>query len=217
MRKYLPIVLLLAFTFLIFAITSFKPPLLDDADATHAKAAKEIIERSDWVTLHINGVRYLEKAPLMYWAVALSYKIFGLTEFATRLPLAISAILLVAAVYHFGRWMGGGRAGFYSGLAMCVGLGVYLFTRVMIPEVIITFFLTIAFYFFLKVYYGELDSRWAYVFYACMAAAVLSKGLIGIVFPGGVLFVFVLMTGGWRRWWQMRAVSGMAVFLIIAV
>ncbi|HKC88290.1 MAG TPA: glycosyltransferase family 39 protein [Blastocatellia bacterium] len=211
------LLLLLLLTALIYVGSAWNPSLQDDADASHARAAREIVERNDWVTLHINGVRYLEKAPLMYWAVALSYKIFGFTEFATRLPLAISAMLLVAAVYHFGRWMGGGRAGFYSGLAMCVGLGVYLFTRVMIPEVIITFFLTVAFYFFLKVYYGELDSRWAYVFYACMAAAVLSKGLIGVIFPCGVLFVFVLMTGGWRRLWQMRPVSGMVVFLIIAV
>ena len=211
------LLLLLLLTALIYVGSAWNPSLQDDADASHARAAREIVERNDWVTLHINGIRYLEKAPLMYWAVAFSYKLFGFTEFATRLPLAIAAMLLVAAIYYFGRWMGGGRAGFYSGLAMCAGLGVYLFTRVMIPEVIISFFLTVAFYFFLKVYYGELDTRWAYVFYACMAAAVLSKGLIGIVFPCGVLFVFVLMTNGWRRLWRMRPVSGAIVFLIIAV
>jgi 4-amino-4-deoxy-L-arabinose transferase-like glycosyltransferase len=133
------------------------------------------------------------------------------------LPLAIGAMLLVAAIYYFGRWMGGARAGFYSGLATCTGLGVYLFTRIMIPEVIISFFLTVAFYFFLKVYLGELDARWVYVFYACMAAAVLTKGLIGIAFPCGALFFFVLMTRGWGRLWKMRPISGSLLFLIIAV
>jgi 4-amino-4-deoxy-L-arabinose transferase-like glycosyltransferase len=209
--------LLLLLTALIYVGGAWSPSLQDDADAAHAEAAREIVERGDWVTLHINGVRYLEKAPLMYWAVAAAYKIFGFTEFATRLPLAIGALLLVAAVYYFGRWMGGGRAGFYSGLAMCTGLGVYLFTRIMIPEVIITFFLTVAFYFFLKVYLGELDSRWAYIFYACMAAAVLAKGLIGLVFPCGALFVFVLMTNGWRQLLKMRLLSGSLLFLAIAV
>jgi 4-amino-4-deoxy-L-arabinose transferase-like glycosyltransferase len=208
--------LLLTLAALIYVGSAWNPSLQDDADAAHAEAAREIVERDDWVTLHINGVRYLEKAPLLYWATALSYKIFGFTEFATRLPLALGAMLLVAAVYYFGRWMGGARAGFYSGLAICTGLGVYLFTRIMIPEVIISFFLTAAFYFFLKVYFGELDTRWAYVFYACMAAAVLTKGLIGIVFPCGVLFVFVLMTNGWRRLWQMRPISGSLLFLLIA-
>jgi len=210
------LLLLLLLTASIYVGSAWNPSLQDDADAAHAAAAREIVERDDWVTLHINGVRYLEKAPLMYWAVALSYRIFGFTEFATRLPLAIGALLLVAAVYYFGRWMGGGRAGFYSGLAVCAGLGVYLFTRIMIPEVIISFFLTVAFYFFLKVYLGELDTRWAYLFYACMAAAVLTKGLIGIVFPGGVLFVFVLLTNGWRRLWRMRPISGALLFLVIA-
>jgi 4-amino-4-deoxy-L-arabinose transferase-like glycosyltransferase len=211
------LLLLLLLTALIYVGSAWNPSLQDDADAAHAEAAREIVERGDWVTLHINGVRYLEKAPLMYWAVALSYRIFGFTEFATRLPLAIGAMLLVVAVYYFGRWMGGARAGFYSGLATCTGLGFYLFTRIMIPEVIISFFLTVAFYFFLKVYLGELDARWVYVFYACMAAAVLTKGLIGIVFPCAALFVFVLMTKGWSRLWKMRPISGSLLFLIIAV
>ena len=177
------LLLLLSLTALIYIGSAWNPSLQDDADAGHAEAAREIVERGDWVTLHINGVRYLEKAPLMYWAVATTYKIFGFTEFATRLPLAIGAILLVAAVYYFGRWMGGARAGLYSGLAMCAALGAYLFTRIMIPEVFIAFFLTVAFYFFLKVYLGELDTRWVYAFYACMAAAVLTKGLIGSSSP----------------------------------
>ncbi len=208
---------LLFLTALIYVGSAWNPSLQDDADAAHAEAAREMVERDDFVTLHINGIRYLEKAPLLYWAVATSYKIFGFTEFATRLPPAIGALLLVIAVYYFGRWMWGERAGLYSGLSVSVGLGVYLFTRIMIPEVIISFFITVAFYFFLKVYFGELDSKWAYVFYAAMAAAVLTKGLIGIVFPLGILFFFVLLTRGWRRLWRMRLLSGTLLFLLIAV
>jgi 4-amino-4-deoxy-L-arabinose transferase-like glycosyltransferase len=51
----------------------FHPPLLDDADSVHAEAAKEMVERGDWVTLHANGIRYLENAPLMYWIIAASF------------------------------------------------------------------------------------------------------------------------------------------------
>jgi 4-amino-4-deoxy-L-arabinose transferase-like glycosyltransferase len=203
-------------TAFIYLGSAWSPSLQDDADAAHAQAAREIVERHDWVTLHINGVRYLEKAPLMYWAVASSYKLFGFTEFATRLPLVIGTMLLVAAVYYFGRWIGGGLAGFYSGLAISTGLGVYLFTRIMIPEVIISFFLTLGFYLFLKVYFGELDPRWIYAFYACMAGAVLTKGLIGLVFPCGVLFLFILLTKGWKRLWRMRPISGILLLLAIA-
>lgn len=209
--------LLLLLTALIYVGSAWSPSLQDDADAGHSEAAREMVERGDWVTLHINGIRYLEKAPLMYWAMALSYKIFGFTEFATRLPLAIAVLLLVTVLYYFGCWMSGARAGFYSGLAIATGLGVYLWTRIMIPEIILAFFLTTAFYFFLKVYFDELDSRWVYLFYACMAAAVLTKGLIGIVFPGGVLFAFVLLTNGWKRLWRMRPISGVLLFLVIAI
>src|SRR5262245_58070085 len=214
-RTHLSLLLLL--TALIYVGSAWSPALQDDADAAHAEAAREIVQRGDWVTLHINGIRYLEKAPLMYWAVAAAYKGFGFTEFATRFPLAMGTMLLVAAVYYFGRWMGGGKAGFYSGLAMCTGLGVYLFTRSMIPEVIIALFLTVAFYYFLKVYLGELDTRWVYVFYACMSAAVLTKGLIGVIFSCGALSIFVLMSRGWRQLLKMRLISGSLLFLAIAV
>ena len=215
--RLLSLSLLTLLTALLYVGSAWSPSLQDDADAAHAEAAREMVERDDWVTLHINGVRYLEKAPLMYWAVALSYKIFGFTEFATRFPLAVGTLLLVLALYHFGRWAGGERAGLYSGLAVCVSLGVYLFTRIMIPEVILSLLLTVALYFFLKVYFGELSPGWSYVFYAGMAAAVLTKGLIGIVFPLGTLFVFALLTEGWRRFRKMRPLTGLLLFLAIAV
>jgi 4-amino-4-deoxy-L-arabinose transferase-like glycosyltransferase len=97
MRKHLPIAQILTFAAAVFLATSFRPSLLDDADATHAEAAKEMIERDDWVTLHVNGVRYLEKAPLLYWAVAASFHIFGFNTFAVRFPTVLVIILLADA------------------------------------------------------------------------------------------------------------------------
>ena len=83
----------------------FSPALLDDADSTHAEAAREMFVSGDYVTLHVNGVRYLEKAPLPYWLVAISYHIFGVNEFASRLPMALSVLLLgvLAVVWGGGR------------------------------------------------------------------------------------------------------------------
>ena len=60
----------------VFLGSMFSPPLLDDADSTHAEAAREMLLTHDWVTLHVNGIRYLEKAPLLYWSIATSFKIF---------------------------------------------------------------------------------------------------------------------------------------------
>ncbi|HNC44467.1 MAG TPA: hypothetical protein PLU80_09890, partial [Acidobacteriota bacterium] len=99
------IMALVVLTLVIYVGSAWAPALQDDADAAHAQAAREIVERNDWTTLHINGIRYLEKAPLMYWMVAASYKVFGFTEFGTRFPLALGTLALVLAVYQFGQWM----------------------------------------------------------------------------------------------------------------
>ena len=82
------LLLLICLTALIYLGSAFAPALLDDADAANATTAREMVERNDWVTMHMNGVRFLEKAPLMYWAIAASYQAFGVSTFAARLPLA---------------------------------------------------------------------------------------------------------------------------------
>ena len=103
MRKPLSIALTLAFMALVYVSLCFQPSLLDDADSTHAQAAKEMLQSGDFVTLHIDGVRYLEKAPFLYWLVAASIRIFGVNEFAVRFPTAVAIILLAFMVYVFGR------------------------------------------------------------------------------------------------------------------
>src|SRR5215469_2059444 len=86
---------------LVYVITIFHPALLDDADTVHAEAAREMLLRHDWVTLHINnGFRYLEKAPLMYWLVAASFKLFGVSEWSERLPMALAMLALLLVVYR---------------------------------------------------------------------------------------------------------------------
>ncbi|MBO0723371.1 MAG: glycosyltransferase family 39 protein, partial [Blastocatellia bacterium] len=209
--------LLFSLALLLYVGSAFQPALLDDADAANAETAREMIERHDWVTMHMNGVRFLEKAPLMYWAIAGSFKLFGVSTFTARLPLALAALALVLTVYRFGVWMSGERAGFYAGLSLCVGLGTYIFTRALIFEVILTLWITLAFFIFLKVYYEELNPNWIYGCYICLAAAVLSKALIGVLFPLGTLFLFVWLTHGWKRVRQMRLLSGALLFLLLAV
>src|ERR1700730_12308208 len=94
----------------------FSPALLDDVDSTHAEAAREMFVSGDYVTLHINGVRYLEKAPLPYWLVACCYRLFGVNEFASRLPMALSVLMLGVLAVGWGRRAFGKRAGIYAGL-----------------------------------------------------------------------------------------------------
>src|SRR5260370_11211581 len=126
----------------------FQPALLDDADTVHAEAAREIATVDhDWVTLHINnGFRYLEKAPLMYWAVAASFTVFGVHEWSARLPIALGVLALLLVTYRLGRRVvsqqnQGEEAGLYSALALVTGFGPVIFTRILILDMAVALLL----------------------------------------------------------------------------
>jgi 4-amino-4-deoxy-L-arabinose transferase-like glycosyltransferase len=200
----------------VYVGSMFTPGLLDDADSTHAEAAREMVVTGDYVTLHVNGVRYLEKAPLPYWLVAFSYKALGVDEFSTRVPMVLSVMLLGLLAFYWGRRAFGERTGIYAGLFVYTCAGVYLFTRILIPEVLLSLLIAAALYLFLTALEPEAAAwRW-YAGYAMMALGVLTKGLIALVFPCGAAFFFLLVTGDWRRWREFRMFSGVALFLVIA-
>src|ERR1700686_4665734 len=194
----------------------FSPGLLDDADSTHAEAAREMFVSGDYVTLHVNGVRYLEKAPLPYWLVAFCYRIFGVNEFASRLPMALSVLLLGVLAVMWGRRAFGERAGIYAGLMVYTGAGVFLFTRVLIPDVLLSLLIAASLYFFLTALEPNGRTwRW-YAGYACMALGVLTKGLIALAFPGGTAFLFLGVAGEVAAGREVPVTSGLALFLLIA-
>src|SRR5580765_6872118 len=110
------------------------PSLMDDVDAVQAQIARNMLDSGDWVTARLDGVAYLEKAPLIYWAIAGSYKIFGVSDWAARIPIALSAMALAWLTAAFGVWAFGKRAGFYAGLCVSTCIGLFLFTRILIPD-----------------------------------------------------------------------------------
>ncbi|HEX6821704.1 MAG TPA: glycosyltransferase family 39 protein [Candidatus Sulfotelmatobacter sp.] len=194
----------------------FSPPLLDDADSSHAEAAREMYVSGDYVTLHINGVRYLEKAPLPYWLVAGSYQLFGVNEFATRLPMALSVMLLGILAIAWGTRAFGERAGIYAGLFVYTAAGVFLFTRIFIPDVLLSLLIAGSLFFWLSALEDRGPAWKWYAGYVCIALGVLTKGLIALVFPAGTAFFYLLLTGHWRRWREFRLASGLVLFLMIA-
>ena len=209
--------LLLAIIFvLVYVGSMFSPALLDDADATHAEAAREMVARGDYVTLHVNGIRYLEKAPLPYWLVAGAYRLFGINEFAARLPTVLAVLLLAWLGLTWGRRAFGERAGTYAGLFVLTCSGVYLFTRIFIPDVLLSLLIAASLYFLLAAL--ELSGRtWRwYAGYACLALAVLAKGLVALVFVGMPAVIYLAITGEWRRWREFRLFSGLALLFVIA-
>lgn len=219
--------------FVFFAsYTLLTPPLLDDADSVHSEVAREMLVRHDWTTLYANGIRYLEKAPLLYWSMAASFKIFGVSTAAARLPLALTVLALAFALEAFARraFGNGGsttrdlpgiRAGLYSGLILLSSFGIFIFTRIMIPDVMVCLWLALAiFCYWLSEQTEHPSSLVCYGFAACCALNVLTKGLIGIVFPIGIVIAHLLLTRGWRgslaRLRQLHPVGSFVVFLLIA-
>ncbi len=194
-----------------------RPALLDDADTVHAEAAKEMLQRHDWVTLYANGIRYLEKAPLMYWGVAASYKLFGVSEWSTRFPLMLGVLAMILSTYGLGHWALGDEGGFDSALVLATALGPFLFTRFLIPDVAVGLWLTLTFWLFLVSLEQKKPARWiCWGLAAACALNVLTKGLIGLVFPAGAIGLYLLLTGNFRHLLKLRLFSSALIFLAIA-
>jgi 4-amino-4-deoxy-L-arabinose transferase-like glycosyltransferase len=263
--------LTLALLWLVFyaSFTLLAPPLLDDADSVHAEVAREMLLRHDWTTLYANGIRYLEKAPLLYWSIAASFKAFGVGTPQARLPLALTILALALAMEAFARRAfrnlnpeprveqpnAGTRAGLYAGLITLSSFGIFIFTRITIPDAMVCLWLTLAIYCdWLTENPDEPPNRLpqtntvssrpkaahfaaavegpasltndpplrlpCFAFAACCALGVLTKGLIGIVFPIGIVAAHLILTRGWRgaiaRILRCHPFTSTAVFLSIA-
>lgn len=216
-RFWLSILALTLLWLFIYGPGLFRPSLFDDADASHAEAGREILVRHDWVTLHQDGIRYLEKAPLPYWGMATAFKLFGVSEWTARLALHLSVLALAFFVYQLGRRFLTAQAGFWAGVIFLTSVGPFIFTRILIPDVTVGLWIGLGLYFFLDGWRSgspSLLSCWALA--ATIALNVLTKSLIGIVFPCAIIFVFLLLVGDLRHILKMRLVSSTLVFLLIA-
>jgi 4-amino-4-deoxy-L-arabinose transferase-like glycosyltransferase len=187
---------------------------MDDVDAVQAQIARNMIDSGDWVTAHLDGIAYLEKSPLKYWLIAICFKIFGVHDWAARLPVSGSALLLCWLTFRIGKWAFSERAGLWAGLILATCIGLFLFTRIQIPDVTITATIALAMWGFLRTF--ESDGWWSSVMPAAIGAGLLLKGLIAAVFPIAAAVLFLIFTrqlGIWRRFHPFR---GILIILAIA-
>jgi 4-amino-4-deoxy-L-arabinose transferase-like glycosyltransferase len=220
-RPYSGLVVVL-FASLIFIGCIVSPPgLMDDVDAVQAQIARNMLTSGDWVIARLDGVPYLEKSPLIYWLIAISYRIFGAHDWSARIPVALAAVLLAWVVWRYGRWAFGEAAGFYAGLASATCVGLYLFTRIQIPDVMLTVSVCAAFWSFQR----ALDDQetcprlWAALLAASLAVGVMLKGLIAVVAPiGGVILYLALTRQLFSRavWKRLHVLTGALIILAIA-
>lgn len=194
---------------------------MDDVDAVQAQIARNMLQSGDWVTARLDGVAYLEKSPLKYWMMAVSFLIFGAHDWAARIPIALAAVGLCWLTARFGAWAFGGRAGLYAGLTLATSVGLFLFTRILIPDVVLTLAIALALWGLMRA--TEEDEAhprlWAMTMWAAVATGLLLKGLIAAVFPAAAGTLYLYFTGRlFRRktWVALRPAQGAALFLLIA-
>jgi 4-amino-4-deoxy-L-arabinose transferase-like glycosyltransferase len=212
-RHYQWVVLFVAT--LVFAVAAQSPPsLMDDVDAVQAQIARNMLDSGDWVTARLNGIAYLEKAPLKYWMIAVSFALFGVSDWAARIPIVLSSIALCWLVARMGAWAFSRRAGLLAGLVLATSAGMWLFTRILIPDVVLTLTIALAMWAFLQVLEGR--RHWVWVFWASLGVGFLLKGLIAMVFPVAAAVLYLAVTGEWRQWRRLRPFAGMALTLVVA-
>jgi 4-amino-4-deoxy-L-arabinose transferase-like glycosyltransferase len=195
---------------------------MDDVDAVQAQIARNMLSSKDWVTVRLDGVTYLEKAPLIYWMIAVWYQISGVHDWAARLPLAISAVILCWVTYRFARWAFDEEAGLYAGVALATSAGLFLFTRILIPDVMLTLAITGAIWAWLSLLEPNENHslRCSVLLGVCLGAGLLLKGLIAVIFPLMTAVVYMALSRqlfspvSWRR---LNLEMAVVITLAIAV
>jgi len=234
----------------------FTPGLLDDVDSIYIQIAREMLQRHDFVTPTIDGIRFFDKPPLMYWMAAASMKLFGVHDWAARLPLALGVLALLLAVYALGIHLfpRSDRTGLYAALALATSLGPYLYTRFYIPDILIALWMTLSVHLFLLALDRMEPERTApdrtgdtpvprgfslgshrplkrgtgalapenspllpmLGFAAVTALNLLTKGLIGIVFPLAFVVLYLTLTRQLKILTKLHLPAATLVFLVIA-
>jgi len=175
-------------------------PFVGPDEPRYAQVAREMFLRRDLITPTLGGHTWFEKPALLYWMMIASFKLFGVSEWAARLPAAISGVLTVAAVYCIGRRVESNSAdqtlrgyGFWSALASATTLGVVVFSRAASFDIILTMTTTWTLTCYLLYELEETAKlrRWLLVgFYTFIGLSLLAKGLVGIVIPIGVVGLY---------------------------
>jgi len=215
--------LLLAVTLALLVLQAGWTPLFEPDEGRYAEIPREMLATGDWVTPRLNGLLYFEKPPLFYWAVAISFRILGETEFAARLPnqLASVAMVLLAAGFAARRW--GARTGLLAGVVTGSSLLVFVMARIVTIDPMLSLSLSGAAFAFAAFQEAEQrgdvrSARRALLgLHVACAAAVMLKGLIGIVLPGGAILVFTALSGRWRLVPKLFSPGPLLLFLLLVV
>lgn len=213
-RVLLGVGLVAAALFLIFLGNA---PFLDPPEGIHAEIAWEMLRHGDWITPHLDGVPYFDKPPLLHWLMAASFALLGPTEWAARIWSALASVAVAVLTARLGMTLGSPRLGLLAGLMVAANLEVFLFGRMVKPDLLFVALILLAFVGFVQAYAGEGRRRGLWLFYAGLGLAMLAKDILGAIGPLVAVALFFYLTRESRAWPRWVPWSGVALLMVIAV
>lgn len=206
--------ILLLIPFILYIALLGIMPQMEPDEARYSLIPSAMNQSGNYVTPHIKNVIYLEKPPLVYWATAMSFKVFGENDFSARLFAALCAWGCILLAYFIGKNFRDEKTGLYAAALLTISAFPFVLGRVNILDMPLTFFLCLSIWLGYLSLNGEKKKYLYYLFYFSCALAFLTKGVIGVVFPFAVLVLWLIWAGRWRQIWKLFSPIGILIFLI---
>lgn len=201
-----------------FALLGYRD-LMDPDEGRYAEIPREMVASGDWLTPRLDGYKYFEKPALHYWMTALSLEVFGINNFAARLPVALLSFLGGIWILYVGKRLFGGQAGLYAFLFLMSSVMYVSMGHINSLDMGVAVFLALGVGALLLAQNNR-DNRpqvrnWMLVGWAALALATLVKGLIGLVLPAIAILIYTLWQRDWVLWKHLHIIKGLLVYLVI--
>ncbi|CAB1062645.1 hypothetical protein D1BOALGB6SA_7425 [Olavius sp. associated proteobacterium Delta 1] len=208
---------LIAICLILFFFNLGDRALWDIDEGMHAATSKDMVLSGDWLTPQYNGDKFYDKPPLHNWLVAISFMIFGFTEFAARLPAALMGLGCVMVTYMMGRQIFGPAAAFLSAVVLATSAEYFILSRVVVHDISLAFFITLALALFYLGYNDEKHRRPLFLLgYAALGFSVLAKGPVGVLLPVMIIGLFLIFNRQLSFLKEMQVGWGVLIFLAVA-
>ncbi len=182
--------ILIALAVLLHVATIGSGDLYSQTEGQYGGAAKEMVETHNWLLPTNDGIPRLQKPPLLYWLIIISFKLFGVNAAAARLPVALASVVLVALIFLIGEKLTDYWRGSIAGLIYVSFCGVFLLARIVMPEPLFSALIAGAISCGLCGYQRRrYRSAWFAGFWICSALACLTKGFLGIIYPAAIFLL----------------------------
>src|SRR3989304_133788 len=208
--------ILLTVFILSFLVKLGSSPLLEIDEAIYAEVARDAFISGDYFSTYYNFETEFSKPPFQYWLLQISYAIFGINEWAVRLPSFMAALGVLSLTYIFGKNIRSSDTGLWACLVLCGNAGFYSMMRDARMDITLTFFIMLSIYgFYNYIYKGQHSIKGFLYVYIGMAGATLTKGPIGIIFPLSIILTFILLKRDWSPFKKLKPFPGLLLLIAL--